>query len=67
MVFSDMICLPLFSDIARARKRLPRSVYWSIVAGSEQGATLTDNVAAALRHGHRLEPPAAHRDPPGPT
>jgi hypothetical protein len=22
---------------------------------------------AALRHGHRLEPPAAHRDPPWPT
>ena len=30
----------------RARKRLPKSVYWSIVAGSEQGATLRDNVAA---------------------
>src|SRR6201993_1954549 len=30
----------------RAKKRLPKSVYWSIVAGSEQGATLTDNVAA---------------------
>src|SRR6201986_5454514 len=30
----------------RAKKQLPRSVYWSIVAGSEQGATLTDNVAA---------------------
>ena len=30
----------------RARKQLPKSVYWSIVAGSEQGATLTDNEAA---------------------
>ena len=30
----------------RARKRLPKSVYWSIVAGSEQGTTLKDNVAA---------------------
>jgi len=30
----------------RARKQLPKSVYWSIVPGSEQGATLTDNVAA---------------------
>ena len=30
----------------RARKRLPKSVYWSVVAGSEQGATLGDNVAA---------------------
>jgi heme/flavin dehydrogenase (mycofactocin system) len=30
----------------RAKKRLPKSVYWSVVAGSEQGATLKDNVAA---------------------
>src|SRR6201993_1099629 len=30
----------------RAKKRLPKSVYWSIVAGSEQGTTLKDNVAA---------------------
>jgi len=30
----------------RARKQLPKSVYWSIVGGSEQGATLKDNVAA---------------------
>ena len=30
----------------RARKQLPKSVYWSIVAGSERGATLKDNVAA---------------------
>jgi pre-mycofactocin synthase len=30
----------------RAKKRLPKSVYWSVVAGSEQGSTLQDNVAA---------------------
>jgi pre-mycofactocin synthase len=30
----------------RAKKRLPKSVYWSVVAGSEQGVTLRDNVAA---------------------
>ena len=30
----------------RAKKRLPKSVYWAVVAGSEQGATLADNVAA---------------------
>jgi heme/flavin dehydrogenase (mycofactocin system) len=30
----------------RAKKVLPKSVYWSIVAGSEQGATLKDNMAA---------------------
>jgi pre-mycofactocin synthase len=29
-----------------AAYRLPKSVYWSIVAGAEQGATLQDNVAA---------------------
>ena len=30
----------------RAKEQLPNSVYWSIVAGSEKGATLTDNIAA---------------------
>ena len=30
----------------RAKKRLPKSVYWAVVAGSEKGVTLTDNVAA---------------------
>ncbi|PVZ09447.1 pre-mycofactocin synthase MftD [Actinomycetospora cinnamomea] len=30
----------------RARKRLPRSVYGALVAGSEAGATLEDNVGA---------------------
>jgi len=30
----------------RAKKRLPRSVYDAIIAGSERGVTLTDNVAA---------------------
>jgi heme/flavin dehydrogenase (mycofactocin system) len=30
----------------RAKRQLPKSVYWSIVAGSERGATLNDNVAA---------------------
>jgi L-lactate dehydrogenase (cytochrome)/glycolate oxidase len=30
----------------RAKKRLPKSVYWAVVAGSEQGATLNDNVKA---------------------
>jgi isopentenyl diphosphate isomerase/L-lactate dehydrogenase-like FMN-dependent dehydrogenase len=30
----------------RARKRLPRSVYMALVAGSERGLTLTDNVEA---------------------
>jgi heme/flavin dehydrogenase (mycofactocin system) len=39
-----------FEEVAvaqrRAKKRLPKSVYWSIVAGTENGATLTDNIAA---------------------
>src|SRR4051795_6875178 len=30
----------------RARRRLPRSVYMALVAGSEKGVTLQDNVAA---------------------
>ncbi len=30
----------------RARRRLPRSVYGALVAGSEQGVTMSDNVAA---------------------
>ena len=30
----------------RARRRLPRSVYMALVAGSERGQTLADNVAA---------------------
>ena len=30
----------------RARRHLPRSVYMALVAGSEQGVTLRDNVAA---------------------
>ncbi len=30
----------------RAKKRLPRSVYRALLAGSEQGATLSDNVSA---------------------
>src|SRR5580704_7963850 len=30
----------------RARKRLPASVYGALVAGSEQGLTITDNVSA---------------------
>jgi heme/flavin dehydrogenase (mycofactocin system) len=45
----------------RARKQLPKSVYWSIVAGSEQGATLKDNVAAFGELGftpHAGGPPA---------
>jgi len=30
----------------RARKRLPRSVYSALIAGSERGLTMTDNIAA---------------------
>ena len=30
----------------RARKRLPKSVYGALIAGSERGTTLEDNVAA---------------------
>jgi pre-mycofactocin synthase len=37
----------------RARKRLPRSVYMALVAGSEQGITADDNVAAFREIGFR--------------
>jgi len=30
----------------RARRHLPRSVYLSLVAGTEKGVTLRDNIAA---------------------
>ena len=30
----------------RAKKRLPKSVYGALIAGSERGVTLEDNVAA---------------------
>src|SRR5580692_8041071 len=35
----------------RAKKVLPESVYWSIVAGSEKGVTVSDNVAAFSKLG----------------
>ena len=37
----------------RAKKRLPRSVYLALVAGSEQGITLDDNVRAFSELGFR--------------
>ncbi|MGH3564752.1 MAG: pre-mycofactocin synthase MftD [Pseudonocardia sp.] len=37
----------------RAKKRLPRSVYLALVAGSEQGLTARDNVAAFSELGFR--------------
>jgi heme/flavin dehydrogenase (mycofactocin system) len=37
----------------RAEKRVPRSVYYALLAGSEQGATLDDNVAAFRQLGFR--------------
>ncbi|MBW0090789.1 mycofactocin biosynthesis FMN-dependent deaminase MftD [Pseudonocardia sp. KRD-184] len=37
----------------RAKKRLPRSVYLALVAGSEQGITLDDNVKAFSEIGFR--------------
>jgi len=36
----------------RAKKRLPRSVYLALVAGSEQGITLDDNVKAFSEIGY---------------
>ncbi|MBW8767589.1 MAG: alpha-hydroxy-acid oxidizing protein, partial [Geodermatophilales bacterium] len=37
----------------RAKKRLPRSVYLALVAGSEKGLTMSDNVAAFDELGFR--------------
>ncbi|HLG68239.1 MAG TPA: pre-mycofactocin synthase MftD [Acidimicrobiales bacterium] len=37
----------------RAKRRLPRSVYGALLAGSEQGVTLGDNVAAFAELGFR--------------
>ena len=37
----------------RAKRRLPRSVYLALVAGTEQGITLEDNVAAYRELGFR--------------
>src|SRR6476661_9742113 len=37
----------------RAKKRLPKSVYMALVAGSEQGITLNDNVDAFRELGFR--------------
>lgn len=45
---------------ARARKRLPRSVYLALLAGSERGATLSDNVAAFGELGFAPRVAAAH-------
>ncbi len=45
----------------RARRRLPRSVYRALVAGSERGATMDDNVAAFAELG--LAPTVAGQPP----
>jgi len=39
----------------RAKKRLPRSVYYALIAGSEQGITLNDNVTAFAELGLRSQ------------
>ncbi len=48
----------------RAGKRLPRSVYGALLAGSERGQTLADNVAAFTELGFapHVADLAAHRD-----
>ncbi|RJQ86617.1 pre-mycofactocin synthase MftD [Amycolatopsis panacis] len=47
----------------RAKKRLPRSVYSALIAGSEKGLTLNDNLAAfdELRYAPRTAGHAAER------
>ena len=46
----------------RARRRLPRSVFLALEAGSEKGTTLRDNVAAFSELG--LAPPRIAAGPP---
>ena len=48
----------------RAKKRLPRSVYSALIAGSEAGITLADNVAAfgELGFAPHVGGAPAHRD-----
>jgi pre-mycofactocin synthase len=59
---------PWFESVAeaqrRARKRLPPSVYSALVAGSERGTTLDDNVAAFAELGFapHVAGHHAHRD-----
>ncbi len=59
---------PWFESVAvaqrRAKRRLPRSVYSALIAGSEAGVTLADNVAAFRELGFapRVGGAPAHRD-----
>ncbi|MGZ8176788.1 pre-mycofactocin synthase MftD [Williamsia sp. SKLECPSW1] len=46
----------------RAQKRLPKSVYSALVAGSEKGITLTDNVEAFAEIGFAPHVVGAHAD-----
>ena len=41
----------------RARKRLPKSVYSALLAGTEKGLTVSDNVAAFDESGSRRTSP----------
>jgi len=48
----------------RAKKRLPKSVYGALIAGSERGLTLQDNIAAFAELGFapHVACLSAHRD-----
>ena len=45
----------------RAKRRLPKSVYGALVAGSERGTTLEDNVRLRRSWGSRPTWPASRR------
>jgi hypothetical protein len=51
----------------RARRTLPKSVYMAVIAGSERGTTLADNLAAFGELGFartsRRRPPSGRRGP----
>lgn len=57
---------PWFESVAeaqrRAKKRLPKSVYSSLIAGSEKGITVTDNVEAFAELGFAPHVVGAHAE-----
>ena len=57
---------PWFETVAeaqrRAKKRLPKSVYSSLIAGSEKGITVNDNVEAFAELGFAPHVVGAHAE-----
>ena len=64
-----LVCVAVIETVAeaqrRAKKRLPKSVYGALVAGSERGLTVDDNTAAFSELGFapHVADLSAKRDP----